>query len=99
MMRKDGEPDEAVIADAKAALAREIALFESAITGPYVAGPEPSAADFALYPFHAVLGRIVTRRPESKIGDVVSAGVRHWMEQVEALPYFSKTIPPHWKTS
>ena len=98
MMRKDGKPDEAVIADAKAALTREISLFEG-YHGPYVAGPEPSAADFSLYPFHAVLDRIATRRPEHEISDVMSSGVRRWMEQVEAVPYFSKTIPPHWKTS
>lgn len=97
--RKDGKPDEAVIADAKTALAHELALLVGAIKGPFVAGAEPSVADFALYPFLAVLNRVIIRRPEYEIGDVVPSGVLHWMERVEAIPYFSKTVPPHWRTS
>jgi hypothetical protein len=23
--------------------------------------------------------------------------VASWMKRIEALPYFAKTIPPHWK--
>lgn len=99
IMRKQGQPDDAIVGEAKAALASELPLLEALFQGPFVAGAEPSVADFSLYPFLAVLNRVVIRRPEYKIGDLVPAGVRHWMEQVEALPYFTKTIPPHWKTS
>lgn len=99
IMRKDGRPDEAAIAEAKAALARELPLLEGSLEDRFVAGLEPSAADFALYPFLAVLKRVIVRRPEYKIDGLVPVAVQHWMERVEALPYFTKTIPPHWKTS
>lgn len=99
IMRKDGTPDEAAIAEAKSALGRELPQLERAIVGPFIAGDEPSAADFANYPFLAVLNRVVLRRPEYKLAELVPDGVRRWMQQVEALPYFATTIPPHWKTS
>lgn len=99
LMRKEGEPDTAAIADAKGALARELAALEHNIKGPFIAGDDPTAADFALYPFLAVLGRVIARRPDQQIGVVVPAGLKTWMARIEALPYFAKTIPPHWKTS
>ena len=99
IMRREGEPDDAAVSGACSTLLRELALFEGAISGPFVAGVAPSAADFTLYPFLAVLNRVHSRRPEYAIGEVVPMGVRKWMAEVEALPYFAKTIPPHWRTS
>lgn len=98
LMRKEGDPDAAVIADAKAALARELATLERAIKGPFIASGEPSAADFALYPFLAVLGRVAGRNPEHQIGTVVPDGLTKWKQAVEELPYYAKTIPPHWRS-
>ena len=99
LMRKAGEPDAAAIADAKGTLKRELAQLAQNLEGPYIAGLEPSAADFALYPFLAVLNRVADRRPEQAIGEVMPGSLRPWMSRIEALPYFAKTIPPHWKAS
>jgi glutathione S-transferase len=98
LMRKEGQPDAGVIGEAKAALARELPLFESAFQGPFMAGSEPSAADFTIYPFLAVLGRVAARRPKYALSDAVPAALQPWLSRVEALPYFANTIPPHWKT-
>lgn len=99
LMRNEGEPDVAGIAVAKTALARELATLEHKIQGPFIAGVEPSAADFAIYPFLAVLGRVAVRKPKHQIGTVVPDGLKLWMRGIEGLPYFNKTIPPHWRNS
>lgn len=99
LLRKEGEPDASVIADAKAALAGELATLEHKIQGSYIAGSEPSAADFSIYPFLAVLGRVAARKPEHQIGAIVPDGLKTWMQGIEALRYFNTTIPPHWRNS
>jgi len=97
VMRKDGDPDACVVADAKAALASELARLATSIKEPFIAGPEPSAADFTIYPFLAVLRRLAARRPEHRVGEVVPGALSSWIGRVEALPYFEKTTPPHWR--
>ena len=96
--RREGQPDAAIIEEAKATLVREFALLERSLSGPFVAGVEPSAADFAHYPLAAIIRRIHVRQPHYKVGDVLANGVREWMEQIETLPYFAKTMPPHWRS-
>lgn len=97
IMRRDGQPDLAIVEDSKSALASEFALIEQSFTGPFVAGEEPSAADFALYPLTAIVGRIEEKQPSYEVGNVVPGGIRQWMRRIEALPYFAKTTPPHWR--
>jgi hypothetical protein len=29
--------------------------------------------------------------------DELPANLAGWMKRIEALPYFERTIPPHWK--
>jgi glutathione S-transferase len=99
IMRREGEPDEAAVADARAALQREFALVERSLAGPFAAGPEPSAADFALYPLTAILARVAARHPLYALEAVIPEGVNAWKRRVETLSYFDKTIPPHWRSS
>lgn len=67
------------------------------VLGPFVTGSDPSAADFAHYPLAAIILRIEARQPHYKVGDVLPDSIRKWMEQIGMLPYFAKTMPPHWR--
>lgn len=97
LMRCEGEPNAAILAEAMDALALEFANLGQTIAGPFIAGSEPTAADFALYPLAAIIGRIDRRLPEYNVAEVIPGLVGQWMKHVEALPYFSKTLPPHWR--
>jgi glutathione S-transferase len=99
VMRRDGLPDLKAIEDAKAQLVSELSYLGLAMSGEFVAGPDPTAADYALYPLTAIIDRIQTRNAAYDISSVVPACMRGWMSRVEDLPYFAKTTPPHWKTS
>jgi glutathione S-transferase len=95
LMRRDGQPDLAAIAESKAALAVEFERLEQQLSWPYLAGDEPSAADFTLYPLTAILMRVHGKAPAYELGSVLGNNVRAWRSRVEQLPYFAKTIPPH----
>jgi glutathione S-transferase len=76
----------------------EMDFFENAIAGDFLAGPL-SLADFTLYPFLALAQRAELKRPSLAIGAAYGPKLEAWKARVEALPYFEKTIPPHWKAS
>lgn len=97
IMRREGQPDEAIVTEAKSMLVQEFALLERSFFGNFVAGDAPTAADFALYPMIAILERIQTRRPDYEIFAIVPDTVRSWKTRVEALPFFAATYPPHWR--
>jgi glutathione S-transferase len=91
--------DANAIADAAKALRDEMAFWEGGLAGEFLAG-DLSAADFALYPLIALVLRGEQRQPDLGLGFKAAIGARlgGWMRRVEALPYFAKTLPPHWKT-
>jgi glutathione S-transferase len=75
----------------------ELALWERQMTGPYFLGAL-SLADFAIFPHLRLLRRIEDRKPGSGISnDRLPAKLAAWIKQIEGLPYYEKTIPPHWK--
>ena len=86
----DKTPDEAVVAEAKEASARELGRLET-LEGPV------TAADFATYPILAFLKRIDERRPGYDAMALVPERFQARMAAVEALPYFDRTYPPHWR--
>ncbi len=95
---KDGAaPDLDKVAKARAVLERELAGFARELQGAYLAGSEPTAADFMLYPEVGYVKRITFRKPESKLSDLIPTELAQWAKRIEALPYFEKTFPPHWK--
>ena len=49
------------------------------------------------YPQLALLLRIASRNPDLGLGVSAGSRVQAWMKRIEALPYFEKTRPPHWK--
>lgn len=86
------------IAAARESLATELRLFENYLGGDYLAG-ELSAADFTLYPMIALCLRMEKKKPDLDLRAAIGAKLAAWMGRIEALPYFDKTYPPHWKGS
>ena len=94
--KKPEERDSARLAAALDALREETALFTRYMRGDYLAGAL-SAADFALYPMVGFLDRCATRLPHFEPASVLTPQLAAWKARIEALPYFDKTYPPHWK--
>lgn len=92
------EPDLKAIGEAKAALKEELAIWEGYLKADYFAGGALSLADFAIYPYMRMPVRVEERAPglgfkRTELPPKVAA----WLARIEALPYYAKTIPPHWK--
>lgn len=96
LFRHGGDGDPAVIAVAVNDLSRELAYFEHALHGDFFAG-SISAADFTLYPLLALVRRLHEKRPQLGVGALIWPELASFMHHIEQLPYFYKTIPPHWK--
>ena len=95
---KDGAPaDVDKLAKAREVMQRELAWFAGEMQGDFLAGNEPTAADFTLYPEIGYVKRITFRKPESKLVELLPAPIVEWAKRIEALPYFDKTFPEHWR--
>jgi glutathione S-transferase len=95
----EGAPDTALLDAAKAELVNELARIEEWLaTGDWINGAALGAADFTLYPYVAFLGRVDVRKPGYQLRALVPPKLSAWMHRMEALPYFDKTYPPHWKS-
>jgi glutathione S-transferase len=81
---------------AKEDVSRETSRFERYLTAEYFAGAL-SLADFTVYPIVALLQRLDVRRPEHSVTARFGEPLRAWSKRIESLPYFAKTVPPHWK--
>jgi glutathione S-transferase len=89
--------DPEAIAAARVALAAELRRWERAATTEFLAGREVTAADFTLYPLIALTLRMQKKKPDLDVPAIIGPNIARWMKRVEALPYFQKTWPPHWK--
>lgn len=89
--------DREVIEKGRAALLAELERLEATLTGDFLAA-DLSAADFTLYPFLATHARFELRDPELGLTAARGPKTRAWMARIEALPYFDKTYPPHWRS-
>lgn len=96
LFKPQAEWDTDAIAKGRAAMAKELALWESLMRGDHLAG-ELSAADFTLYPLLALSLRCEKKKPDIDLRSIIGPKVAAWMKRIEALPYFQKTWPPHWK--
>ena len=81
-----------------AKLAEELEAFGRELRGDWLAGDAPTAADFVLYPDIAYVKRIGLKKPQSKLDGILPASIAKWAARIEALPYFEKTFPPHWRS-
>ena len=86
----------ATLAEAQDGMVEQLERLAAELGGDYFVGAL-SLADFALYPHVRLQRRIDERQPGKGIGDRLPAKLIPWMKRIEALPYYAKTIPPHWK--
>jgi glutathione S-transferase len=91
-------PDEARLEAGRKSLREELDTFGHELRGAFLAGEAPTAADFVLYPDIAYVKRIGFKKPESKLAGILPPPIAQWAARIEALPYFEKTFPPHWRS-
>lgn len=96
LFRPDDSGDPAVIAQAMIELRQELSYFEDALLGDYFVD-ELSAADFTFYPMLALVKRLHDKQPQHGADDLIGTKLAAFMQRIEQLPYFERTIPPHWK--
>lgn len=84
------------IAAARQAVLTELDYVASQMDGNYLCGNALTAADFALYPLVATLARCDLKMPALEMVASRPAKLRAWAARIEALPYFARTVPPHW---
>ena len=84
------------IASGRQAFLKELETFEGYLRSDWFAG-ELSAADFKLHPLIALCLRMEKKKPDLNVGSAIGPKIAAWMKRVEALPYYDKTYPPHWK--
>ena len=94
--KKPEEREADKIAEGRKAVVEESALFTRAMRGDFLAG-QLSAADYALYPLVAALWRAEMKLPDLNAAGMVTPQLLAWKARIEALPYFDKTFPPHWR--
>ena len=83
-------------ADARKAVTEEFAQMSRYLQGEFLVGPL-SAADFSLYPPIAFMWRCKVKLPDFDAEGLLTPELHAWKKRIEALPYFEKTVPPHWK--
>jgi glutathione S-transferase len=95
------KPEERVpqkLADGRKAVAEEFAQMSTYLKGDYFVGTL-SAADFWFYPAVAFMFRSRVKLPDFDADGLLTPALKGWKARLEALPYFAKTIPPHWQQS
>ena len=95
--KEGAAPDAKRVDAARQRVREELDWFARELRGPYLAGAAPSAADFVLYPYLAYVGRITARKPETNLVELVPEPIAAWGRRIEAMPYYDKTFPPHWR--
>ena len=88
--------DQDIIEQGRSGVLDELARFEEMIDGDYLVGTL-SAADFTLYPLLALHPRLEMRKADLGLTEALGPKLSAWKRRIEALPYFGKTVPPHWK--
>jgi glutathione S-transferase len=84
---------------AKHSIAQQFEILASRLTDGFMASGQPGAADYAVYPLLALLRRLNARRPGEALTRLVPSAITAWAGRIEALPFLSRTLPPHWRTS
>jgi len=97
LFKKPDDWDPEAITEARAGLGRELDRFEGELAGDFFAG-EAGAVDFSVYPMLALALRLQSaKKPDLAISEAMGPRLVAWMARVEALPYFQRTYPPHWR--
>ena len=88
--------DAALVATARDEAAAELRRLEGMIAGPFLAG-ELSAADFTLYPVLATCVRFERKKPDVGLKAAFGPKLTGIAKAIQALPYYDKTYPSHWR--
>jgi len=98
LFKPEAERSADEVARARAELGEELTHFERDIAGEYLASDALSAADLSLYPLLALARRMQSKFVASlDLDGIVGPKLRAWEKRIEALPYFARTLPPHWR--
>jgi glutathione S-transferase len=90
------DPDKSVAA--KKNMMGELERLARCLDADFLAG-ELGLADYAAYPYVRMAQRADERAPGLGIARAdMPKKVSAWMARIEALPFFPRTIPPHWKS-
>jgi glutathione S-transferase len=95
--KEGAEPDAKRVAAAREVVGRELEMFARELRGKFLAGDSPTAADFVLFPYVGYVARITLRKPETKLSELMPPALAEWAKRLQAMPYYEKTFPPHWK--
>ena len=93
----DKGPNEEVVTKARETLAKELDYMAKQLKGKFLGGDQLNAADCVLAPNIQYCKRITFRKPETKLDELIPPALRDYNKRIEALPYFDKTYPPHWR--
>lgn len=91
------ERDPKQIDEAKTKLRDELAYWQEYLVADFFAG-SLSLADLAIYPYLRMPVRVEER--VAGLGfkrEELPANLAAWMKRIESLPYFERTLPPHWR--
>lgn len=85
------------IAEARAKVDAELARWSDALKGDFFAGGV-GLVDYAAFPCIRMLPRVEERAPGFgyKPADLPPK-LAAWIARIEALPYYDRTYPPHWR--
>jgi glutathione S-transferase len=87
---------EDTIGAARDDLKTELARWETAVLGEYLAGLL-SAVDFTLYPLLALVHLMGMRKAGLVTPDLIGPKITAWTQRMQDLPIVQRTWPPHWK--
>ena len=96
LFTKPPDWDAVAIAKARDSFVKELTHFEKMIACDFLASAA-GAADFTVYPMVALALRMELKKPDLAVRTALGPKLGAWMRRVEALPFYDKTYPPHWK--
>ncbi len=96
LFRVDGDGNPVEIESSLKGLAQQLDYFEGLLQNPYCVS-ELSLADFTLYPMLVLVKRLEEKQPQHGVAALIDPKLTTFMKNIESLPYFHKTTPPHWK--
>jgi glutathione S-transferase len=94
---KAEERDPKLIAEARGKLDQELARWSEGLKGDFFAGGV-GLVDYTIFPWIRLLPRIEERAPGLGYKhEALPPNLLAWLARVEALPFYDKTYPPHWR--
>ncbi len=91
------ERDPEKSAETRKQMLAELDRLGASLSGEFLAGAL-GLADYAAYPYVRMAQRAEEKAPGFGIArSAMPAAVQSWMSRIESLPYYERTVPPHWK--